>query len=75
MTLYAWLSRDQQPSAEHVIAFARVYNRNWGEALAAAGYLTADEAAHPEPPMIDASSIPSDVLLAEIGRRAGEAVA
>lgn len=74
-TLSAWLHGHRTPSAEAAIEFARTYDRNWAEALVAAGYLTHEEAAAPEPAWIDPTSIPSDVLLAELGRRAGEAVA
>lgn len=76
-TIYAWLNGTRMPSAEHVITLCRAYNRNWGEALVAAGYLTEAEIDSPPPPVedVDPSTLPIDVLLAEIGRRTGEAVA
>ena len=73
-TLSAWLHGHRIPSAEAAIEFARVYDLPRTDALIAAGYLTPEETADPPPSWIDPTKIPSDILLAEIGRRAGEAV-
>lgn len=74
-TLSGWLHGRYTPPAETVIEFARAYDLNRTEALVAAGYLSADEADLTEATVTDPSTLPLDVLLAEIGRRTGERVA
>lgn len=74
-TLSGWLHGRYTPPAETVIEFARAYDLNRTEALVAAGHLTSDEAEITGATVTDPTAIPLDVLLAEIGRRTGQAVA
>lgn len=67
-----WLTNpDIRPSAPSVLKFARAYNANPVEALVVSGYLTGDEANLDNAIWrADPALIPTDVLLAEVARRA-----
>lgn len=66
-----WLSdTEARPSAPSALKFARAYGANPVEALVVAGYLTGDEANLDTAIWSDPALIPTDVLLAEVARRA-----
>lgn len=68
-TISNWLNGRRQPPADTAIAFARAYDVNPVEALVIAGYLTGSEANLHTAIWSDPTAIPTDVLLAEVGRR------
>lgn len=67
-TIWAWLAGKRTPSADTAIRFARGYGRNPIEALAAAGFITTDEA-DLRTTDADPADLPTADLLAEIARR------
>lgn len=67
-TISRWRS-DEQPSVNSVIAFARGYGLNVLDALIESGYITDDEA-RTRPRSI--RRVPTDELMRELARRAGE---
>lgn len=69
-TVSRWLSDDIDPTPRTVIRVARCYGRNPIEALVAVGYLSPDEAELPISLWGDPATIPTEILLAEVARRA-----
>jgi len=69
-TVWRWKARKANPKPEAVIDLARAYNRPITEALAAAGFISRDEAGITEVPVkIDLSELDNDDLLEEVRRR------
>lgn len=69
-TISNWFNDRRLPPAPTAIAFARAYDLNPVEALVVAGYLTGTEADLGTATWADPTAIPTDVLLAEVTRRA-----
>lgn len=77
-TISRWLneSRPTPPSVRAVVAFARAYKVNVIGALVIAGYITeADSRRRAPVQLVDLRDVPTDEIIAELGRRAEQGAA